>query len=107
MLARPVLVVALGASALLGACGGGEDRVALAVDEARRTGDVVVVSTECADEVRAELRPDPQGSGLVQVSLWGRPQVGRCQPTTTIEVPVDQTKLVDAATGQVVDIEPG
>lgn len=101
-----VLVVAALAVTLAG-CGGDEERVALAIDEARRTGDGVELSTECASSLEVQVRPDPAGSGLVQVSLWGRPELGRCAATIALdEVPADATKLVDAATSQVVDIRP-
>lgn len=86
------------------ACGD-EPRTSLAIAEARRVGDQVVVTTECAVGVEAEVRPDPAGSGLVQVSLWGRPEVGRCEPEVVLDdLPADALKLVDAATSQVVDI---
>lgn len=104
--ALPTLVLVCVAAAALAGCGGGEERASLAIDRAERRGDVVVLTTECADDVEVEARPDPAGSGLVQVSLWGAPVVGRCAPEVEVEVPAEQAKLVDAATGQVVDIEP-
>ena len=103
--------VALGAVVgllALAGCGGSEGRASLAVDGARRDGRLVIVTTECADHLAVEVRPDPAGSGLVEVSLWGRPRLGRCQASTAVDgIPADQPKLVDAATGQVVDIDAG
>ena len=95
------------AIATLAGCGGGEDRASLAIRTAERRGTAVVVTTECAGDVVAETQPDPAGSGLVEVSLWGSPKVGRCAPEVVLEaIPADQVKVVDAATGQVVDIDP-
>jgi hypothetical protein len=104
-LALAALVAA--GSALITGCGGGEERVALAIDEARRSGGTVELSTECASSLEVQVRPDPAGSGLAQVSLWGRPELGRCTATIALdELPADATKLVDATTSQVVEIQP-
>ena len=105
-LAALLLALPLGAAALAG-CGGGEERASLAIDRAERHGDAIEITTECASDLEAEVRPDPAGSGLLQISVWGAPEVGRCaSELAIIGVPVDQTKVVDAATGQVVDITP-
>jgi hypothetical protein len=91
----------------LTACGGGEERVSLAIDAAEHVDGAVLLRTACATDIEVEARPDPAGSGLVQVSLWGRPEIGRCRPTVEVEgIGGDATALVDAATAQVVDIAP-
>ncbi|WP_426573367.1 hypothetical protein [Aquihabitans sp. McL0605] len=74
------------------------------------------LEVECADHVRVEVRPDPAGSGLPQVTVWGRPRIGRCTPTdatiNTLQLARDAqqrgepvpTKIVDGATSQVVSL---
>ena len=100
-------MLVLGATSMFsGGCGREAKRTALAVREARTDSGAVVVTTECADQITFELHPDPLGSGLTQVSLWGYPTVGRCRPEIHLNgVDASTTKLVDAATGQVVSVD--
>jgi hypothetical protein len=74
------------------------------------------LEVECADHVRVELRDDPAGSGLTQITVWGRPRVGRCTPTdaSVNQFELDRRaqangqrnadKFVDGATSQVVSL---
>lgn len=91
------------AAALVG-CGGGETDVVVAVDRAERTGDGIVLSVECIDGARLERRPDPDGSGLEELTVRGAPQVGRCDTAVPV-TPFAGTRFVDGATGQVVDVD--
>jgi hypothetical protein len=99
-----VLVVALTALSGLAGCGRDEDRVALAIDRATVTGSVVTVRTECAAIDQVAVRPDPAGSGRPEITVWGRPKVGRCHPSARVTVDGRPDKVVDGATGFVVDL---
>ena len=103
-------VAALSAAAWLSACGGPAPRTALAIEDAHWTArGTLVVTTECADDVEVEVGADHGGSDLMEVTLWGRPRVGRCRPS--LEVPLDPgvratrpSQVVDGTTSMVVDI---
>lgn len=88
----------------LTACGGG-DRTALAIEELRWIGTTtLVVTTECATEVEAEVGPDHSDAGLPEVTLWGNPSLGTCQPSVAVVVPEGTTRVVDGTTSMVVDL---
>ncbi|MCU1371808.1 MAG: hypothetical protein JWO77_3002 [Ilumatobacteraceae bacterium] len=101
-------LVALAATAVVAAlaltgCGGGEDHVALAIQQAERPHGTVVFTVECAEEIEVELAPDPAGSGLEQVTVWGNPRTGTCHPdAASDDLAGDQ--FVDGATSQVVTV---
>lgn len=108
-IARPTLValaaLVAAATAISAGCSADHQRTALAIDEIVVHATTVRATTECADDVTAEVRPDPKGSGLLEVSLWGRPKVGRCHPSVDLDdVPTDTAKVVDGATSQVIDV---
>jgi hypothetical protein len=90
------------AALALTGCGGGEDHVALAIQEAVRTDGAVVLTVECASDVDVEVRPDPDGSGLQQVTVWGDPETGTCHPDATVDLAGD--RFVDGASSQVVAV---
>lgn len=99
-----VAATAVVAALALTGCGGGEDHVALAIQRAERVDGGVTFTVECADAVEVAVRPDPEGSGLQQVTVWGDPKVGTCVPDArTSEVEAD--RFVDAATSQVVTVD--
>ena len=86
-------------------CGGGEEHVALAIERAERPDGTVVLHVECADDVEVALGPDPAGSGLPQVTVWGDPKVGTCDTEGRLsgsDLPGDQ--FIDGATSQVVTV---
>ena len=90
----------------LGGCGAHEDEpFALAIRSATRTDAGVVLEVECASDLVVEQRLDPAGSGLQQVVVWGRPEMGRCTGTATADDLRDD-RFVDAATSQVVEVSP-
>jgi len=94
------------ATLALGGCGGGEQRVALAIQRAERPDGVVVFHVECADDVEVELRSDPAGSGLLEVTVWGDPQVGTCDTKGRASArDLAGDRFVDGATSQVVTVE--
>ena len=98
-------MVLVGAVLAISACGADQPKTSLAIERVSVVDGIVRATTECADEVRADVRPDPAGSGLLEVSLWGTPKLGRCHRAIALDdVSPDTTKLVDAATGQVVDV---
>lgn len=117
-----ILVVAaclLGASAWVTAThhrGADSSRTALAIQKATSFGfgGGVLLHVECADHVTVERRPDPAGSGLEQITVWGRPRVGRCLPDVRIgfgvgprvdaDHPAGPIKFVDGASSQVVTV---
>lgn len=104
----PLLVAAalLAAGGLLAGCGGDEERVALAIEEVRWTDDGrLELETECA-ELDGVPWVTTEGDAPPTVTIWGAPKVGTCATTVEIEVAPGVTKLVDAATSQVVDLPP-
>ena len=123
---RPVLVrILVVAVCLLGALawisathhrGADAGRTALAIQRATPFGfgGGVLLQVECADQVTVERRPDPAGSGLEQITVWGRPRVGRCHPDVRVgfgvgaridaDHPAGPLKFVDGASSQVVTV---
>jgi hypothetical protein len=108
---RLLLVAGLIAPAsALAACGTETGRTALAIERTRWAGDgTLVVSTECARDLEVEVGADHGGSDLTEVTVWGRPEVGRCGPEVAVALPRDPagrpaTKIVDGATSMVVDL---
>ena len=92
---------------VLGACGGGEEDVALAIETAERPNGVVLLHVECATDIEVEVRPDPAGSGLQQVTVWGNPKVGTCDPTNQAALSdMSDDQFVDGATSQVITVSP-
>lgn len=91
------------ATLALGGCGGGERHVALAIQTAERSDGAVVLTVECATDLEVERAPDPEGSGLVQVTVWGDPANGTCDPQVELD-DLDQEKFVDGASSQVVTV---
>jgi hypothetical protein len=63
----------------------------------------VFVYTECATPSHVEV--DRSGE-IPTVAVWGEPRVGRCREWVLVKVPAGTTKLTDAATSQVVDLDP-
>jgi hypothetical protein len=103
-----IVLVAVGVVAIGAATRPSEDRVALAIQKATRPNGTVLFHVECADDIEVEQRTDPEGSGLIQVTVWGRPRVGTCEPwdpggAADNDLAVDQ--FVDGATSQVVTVE--
>jgi hypothetical protein len=83
-----------------------EDRVALAIQGAERPNGTVILHVECADDITIEQRPDPEGSGLEQVTVWGSPRTGTCDPTDRAALSdLREDRFVDGATSQVVTVE--
>lgn len=101
------LALALGLAVSLVGCGTGADRTALAVTDHRWVGtDRLAVHTECADDVRAEVGEDLDGSGLTQITVWGTPRWGRCAPEVVVSLPTGTPQVVDGTTGTVIDLVP-
>ncbi|WP_421119200.1 hypothetical protein ACE2AJ_17825 [Aquihabitans daechungensis] len=99
-----VAATAVVAALALTGCGGGESHVALAIQEAERPSGTVLLTVECADDLDVEQQIDPAGSGLQQVTVWGDPQTGTCDPQVELDdLAADQ--FVDGATSQVVTIQ--
>jgi hypothetical protein len=100
----PALVLAAVTGAVaLSSCGGGEHHVALAIEQAERSSGTVVLTVECATGIDVDRRPDPAGSGLDQVTVWGDPKTGTCHPDVTLD-DLPQDKFVDGASSQVVTV---
>lgn len=79
----------------------------MAIDSIAWSGpNALVLTTECATDVSATVGIDAGGSEVPQISVTGDPQVGRCSPTATVTVPAGTTKVIDAATSQVIDLPP-
>lgn len=98
-----VTATAVVAALALSGCGGGEEHVALAIQQAERQGGAVVLTVECATDIEIEQHADPEGSGLVQVTVWGDPKTGTCHPDARLDdLPADQ--FVDGASSQVVTV---
>lgn len=94
---------ALGSAGLVG-CGAKPQQTALAIEHAHRRGATVVLTTECAEQVRVTGAADPSDPTLYRVTLWGDPSVGRCHPRLRLWVPTDTTRLLDVTTSQVVNL---
>lgn len=89
---------------MLGACSRNQ-RTALAIGEARWHGNsAVVLTTECATDLDAEVGPDRSGTGLTEITLWGSPSIGTCRPSLSVSVHADTTHIVDGATSMVVEL---
>ncbi|MGI8755309.1 MAG: hypothetical protein ACR2MB_05510 [Acidimicrobiales bacterium] len=93
------------ASWTLVSCGLHQGRTALAIQSARRPNATVLLKVECADDIEIDEGPDPAGSGLEQVTVSGRPRVGRCHPSIGLN-DLGGDRFVDGATGQVVEVSP-
>ena len=114
MTRRPhrLLLVALlvAPSSAVAACGTDTGRTALAIERTRWTDDdTLVVSTECARDLEVEVGADHGGSDLTEVTVWGRPEVGRCHPEVAVTLPPDPagrppTKILDGTTSMVVEL---
>ena len=93
-------------------------RVPLPIEKATVLGfgGNVHLVVECATDVTVTVGKDHGGSALAEVTVWGRPKVGRCHPDeASIGGGVhnglppgpdgsSQQKFVDGATSQVVTI---
>lgn len=101
-----VAATAVVAALALTGCGGGEEHVALAIQKAERPHGTVILHVECAEDIEVEQRPDPEGSGLQQVTVWGDPKVGTCDPVDQAALnDLGEDRFVDGATSQVVTVE--
>ena len=89
----------------LGSCSR-NPRTALAITATSWVGPDLVVTTECATEVDADVGVDSGGSGLTEVTLWGKPALGRCSPTIEVSLPPGTSRIVDGTTSTVIDLEP-
>lgn len=101
-----VVLLVVGVAALGAATRPSEDRVALAIQKAVRPNGTVVFTVECATDIEVEQSMDPAGSGLIEVTVWGKPKVGRCDPSNQAadnDLGVD--RFVDGATSQVVVVQ--
>lgn len=110
---RHRLLLAAGLAAAtspLTGCGADPGRTALAIEGTRwATDGTLVVTTECAGRLEAEVGPDHGGSDLPQVTVWGRPEVGRCVAEVTVTLARDTAgrlpaKIVDGTTSMVLDL---
>src|SRR4051794_11309107 len=84
----------------LGGCGPDHDAALAIVHARRRSPTTVELRTECADHLRLDVRRRP--GHKPEVTIWGRPRVGRCQPLLRVRLRSDQ--LVDGATSMAVDV---
>lgn len=104
-----VVLLAIAAVAIGAATRPDEGRVALAIQEAERPNGTVLLHVECADDIEIETRPDPAGSGLLQVTVWGHPKVGTCEPWNPGDAAMNDLpddRFIDGATSQVVVVAP-
>lgn len=99
-----VAATAVVAALALTGCGGGEEHVALTIQKAERPHGTVELTVECATDIEVDLRPDPAGSGLEQVTVWGNPKMGTCRPDASSN-DIAGDRFVDGATSQVVTVE--
>lgn len=100
-----VIATVAAATLALAGCGGDEEHVALAIQKAERPDGTVILHVECADDIEVEQRLDPEGSGLQQVTVWGDPQMGTCEPEVGLS-DLAEDQFVDGATSQVVTVSP-
>ena len=91
----------LTAAGLVG-CGADDGRTALAVRHAEVVDGGLLVETECSTDLTAEVGPDHGGSGLPEVTVWGRPRTGRCRSTIRVPITDPPTMFVDGTTSEVV-----
>lgn len=66
----------------------------------------IQLRVECATDVEVVIGKDHGGSELPEITVWGRPKVGRCHPEEAAigSTPKVGPKFVDGATSQVVEI---
>lgn len=101
LLLAPFLV-----AALVG-CGADQGRTALAVEHTRWSPDgTLVVQTECSEELEAHGATVARQPTIYEVTIWGKPRVGRCHPEMRLSVGTRVTKLRDAAGNQLVELPP-
>lgn len=98
-------MVGIVAASVLAGCGGDDGRTALAIDRAEVVDGGIVLLGECADRLEADVSPDPGGSGLTQVTLWGRPRIGRCRARLQVDLVSAPDKIVDGATSMVISVQ--
>ena len=92
---------------MIAACSARSGRTALAIEDVRWHGTTsLLVTTECATDLEADVGPDRQGADLLAVTVWGEPAIGRCRASSTVEVPAGTTRIVDGTTSQVIDLPP-
>jgi hypothetical protein len=105
-IALSVAALGLGLAATIPACGGDEERVALAIEGTRWIDETTLeLATECA-ELEGGVWVRSRGEEPPEVTVWGSPRVGTCAATAEIRLVPGVTKIVDAATSQVVDLPP-
>lgn len=90
----------------LGACGRpDESGTAPAITDPAWAADGRLVGhVECADRIEVSVEAGAGVEGVPLVTATGRPKLGRCRPTVTVDVPAGTTRIEDAATGTVVDL---
>ena len=104
MLMTSVLLVG---TTVVSGCTSTEGRTALAIERTGRGGNgTLVVYTECADIDEVAVTADHGGSPLREVTVWGRPKIGRCASRAEVSVAASETQIVDGATSMVLDL-PG
>jgi hypothetical protein len=74
------------------------------------------LKVECATDVIVVRSKDHGGSDLPEITVWGRPKVGRCHPDAVAAFSISDdritpghpglTKFIDGATSQVVNLGP-
>ena len=95
----------LGAGVAMTGCASKEGRTALAIEHTSRSADgALTVSTECADIDEVVVTADHGGSPLAEVTVWGRPKLGKCKSRIEVSVEASQSQIVDGATSMVVDL---
>ena len=77
-------------------------------------GNAYRLTVECADDIQVVVGKDHGGSALPEVTVWGRPRIGRCHPDAVVSFPETAfqstphnpplTKIVDGATSDVVHL---
>ncbi|MCU1454004.1 MAG: hypothetical protein JWN46_2150 [Acidimicrobiales bacterium] len=97
-----MLVALLAVVAALSGCGPQRDATLAVAHARRRSPTVVELRTECADHVRVSLGRAPDGKP--EVTVTGRPRLGRCQPSVLVHLQSDH--LVDGATSMAFEVRP-
>jgi hypothetical protein len=104
-----IIAIAL-AVTVLTACGNDDREMSLAIEDVRwsdapspvRNGRSVVFVVECADDIEVTLYSD--GAAIPAYEVRGKPRLGRCRTEVRSAVFGDGTKIIDFATGEVVDL---
>src|SRR5699024_3226744 len=92
---------------LLISCGSDAPRTALAASSPVWIDTTVIeLGTECSEDLDVDVEPEGGVDGVPLVTIWGRPQFGRCRSAVQVDLPDGTTAFEDGTTGMIVELPP-